>query len=180
MKQKTLGKQTVKGILLVGLNSGLLGLLLAVPPAAAAHPLSQQVIAEPSSPNAAQGKWHHAWSRQQEERVLDKAKLALATRDPAPLLSLYDWNGVNSDARRSSTQEAKELVQRKIEAIFIQPKGLGGNIDYVKDGRLYTPKGTVVAHLIFKPNDGSAAVALPLGMKGEELVILGFGTKRLQ
>lgn len=180
MKQRTLSKKTVKNILLIGLNSGLLGLPLAAPPAVTAHMLSQQVIAEPSSPNAAQGEWHRAWSRQQEEKFLAEAKRALATRDAASLLKLYDWSGVTSDARRSSTQEAKDLGQRKIQSIAVQPKGLGGNIGYIQDGRLYTPNGTVVAHLIFKPNDGSAAVDLPLGMRGGKLAILGFCPKSLQ
>lgn len=115
-----------------------------------------------------------------EADVLGEAKLALATRDPAPLLRLYDWNGVTGNARQSSTQAAKELVQRKVDSIATQPKGLGGNIGYVEDGSLFSPNGTVVAHLIFKPNDGSAALDLPLGMKGEKLVILGFGSKTAQ
>ena len=179
MRPFTLYKQGFNGILWVGLSGALVGLFLAARPAAA-EMVRQQVSAEASSPNATDGQWHRRWSRQQEEHVLAEANRALAARDAAPLLSLFNWDGVTPESRRNSTRAVKELVNRKFESVVVQPKGLGGNIEYVQNGKLYTPNGTVVAHLIFKPEDGGAAVDLPLGMKGEKLVILDYSPKAAQ
>ena len=173
MKPHALYKTGFKGILRVGLSGALVGLFLAARPAAA-EMVRQQVIAEASSPNATDGQWHRRWSRQQEEHVLAEAKRALAARDAAPLLSLFNWDGVTPESRRNTTRAVKELVKRKIESVVVQPKGLGGNIDYVKNGQVYKPNGTVLAHLSFKPDDGAAGVDLPLGLKGEKLVLLGY------
>lgn len=174
MTHHTPNKQRLKTVLLVGTNAALLSVFLTSTPVATAQTLTQQVTAEPSIPEVASGQSHRSWSRKQEDRVLAEAKLALATGDAAPLLRLYDWNGVTSDGRRSITETANALVRRKIDSIVIQPKGVGGNISYIEDGRVYSPNGDVVAHLIFKPNDGSASVDLPLGLKEKNLVVLAY------